>query len=176
MPHYNVPVLLKPNWLRLVKASLLFLAAIWVSSCGLKNNAPDSRFVLLDGSILSNADLKGKVTLINFWATTCVSCVKKMPALAATHHKYQAQGFETVAVAMSYDPPHWVLNFAQSRQLPFKVALDQEDTLAKSWGDVKLTPTTFLLNRKGQIVKRYVGDPEINALHRLVEKLLAEAA
>ena len=174
MSHCTTPATSRSIWLRGLKTSLLLSAAIWVSACGLKDSAPDSRFVLLDGSSLSSADLKGKVTLVNFWATTCVSCVKEMPALAATHLKYQAQGFETVAVAMSYDPPHWVLNFAQSRQLPFKVALDQGGTLAQAWGDVKLTPTTFLVDRKGQIVKRYVGEPEMEALHRLVEKLLAE--
>ena len=55
--------------------------------------------------------LVGKVTLVNFWATTCISCVKEMPALVDTHQKFKDRGFETVAVAMSYDPPAWVLNF-----------------------------------------------------------------
>jgi thiol-disulfide isomerase/thioredoxin len=130
--------------------------------------------VLLDGSTTTTADLKGKVTLVNFWATTCVSCVKEMPALVATHQKYRANGFETVAVAMSYDEPSWVLNFAQTRQLPFKVALDNTGDIARSWGDVKLTPTTYLVNRQGRIVKRYVGEPDFTALHALIEKLLAQ--
>ena len=43
-----------------------------------------------------------------------------------------------------------------------------------SWGDVKLTPTTYIVNKQGQIVKRYVGEPDFNELHRLIEKLLAE--
>jgi peroxiredoxin len=113
------------------------------------------------------------VTLVNFWATTCVTCVKEMPALVATHQKFAPRGYETVAVAMSYDPPAWVLNFAQSRQLPFKVALDNTGEIAKAWGDVKLTPTTYLVDKRGQIVKRYVGEPEMAALHSLIEKLLA---
>jgi peroxiredoxin len=131
--------------------------------------------VLLDGSTTTTADLKGKVTLVNFWATTCVSCVKEMPALVATHQKYQSSGFETVAVAMSYDEPSWVLNFAQTRQLPFKVALDNTGDIARSWGDVKLTPTTYLVDRQGRIIKRYVGEPDFAALHALIEKLLAKA-
>lgn len=144
-----------------------------LSGCG-SNQAPASRFVLLDGSSLTNADLQGKVTLVNFWATTCVSCVKEMPALVQTYQKYQARGFETVAVAMHYDPPQWVLNFANSRQLPFKVAIDNTGALAKDWGDVKLTPTTFLVDRQGNIVKRFVGEPDFAALHQLIEKLLAQ--
>ena len=74
--------------------------------------------MLLDGSTTTTGDLRGKVTLVNVWATTCVSCVKEMPMLASTYTKYRDQGYETIAVAMSYDPPAWVLNFAQTRQLP----------------------------------------------------------
>lgn len=146
-----------------------------LSGCGVHDQAPTSTFVLLDGAQTTTADLKGKVTLVNFWATTCVSCVKEMPALVSTYNKYKNQGFETVAVAMSYDPPAWVLNFAQTRQLPFKVALDNTGEIAQSWGDVKLTPTTYLVDKQGRIVKRYVGEPDMTALHTLIEKLLAQS-
>jgi peroxiredoxin len=154
--------------------ALALVALLGLGGCGAREAAPDSTFVLLDGSRATTADLKGKVTLVNFWATTCVSCVKEMPALVATYNKYQAQGFETVAVAMEYDPPAWVLNFSQTRQLPFKVALDNTGEIAKAWGDVKLTPTTYLVDRQGRIVKRYVGEPDMDALHRLIEDLLAK--
>lgn len=149
-------------------------ATLALAGCGVREAAPDSTFVLLDGSKATTSDLLGKVTLVNFWATTCVTCVKEMPALVATHNKYQAQGFETLAVAMEYDPPAWVLNFAQTRQLPFKVALDNTGEIAKAWGDVKLTPTTYLLDKQGRIVKRYVGEPDMEALHSLIEDLLAK--
>lgn len=148
-------------------------ALLGLGGCTGRDAAPASEFVLLDGSVLRTADLQGKVTLVNFWATTCVTCVKEMPALVATHQKYAPQGYETVAVAMSYDPPAWVVNFAQSRQLPFKVALDNTGNIAKAWGDVRLTPTTYLVDKQGQIVKRYVGEPEMSSLHALIEKLLA---
>lgn len=138
-------------------------------------SAPNSTFVLLDGSKLSTQDLRGKVTLVNFWATSCVTCVAEMPQLVATHDKYQARGYRTLAVAMSYDPPSYVVNFAQSRKLPFDIALDNTGAAAKAWGDVSLTPTTFLVNKRGEIVKRYVGAPDFAELHRLIEKLLAEA-
>lgn len=145
-----------------------------IAGCGNRDSAPASTFVLVDGSQSTTADFKGKVTLVNFWATTCVTCVKEMPAITATYNKYQNQGFETVAVAMSYDPPAWVLNFAKTRQLPFKVALDNTGEIAKAWGDVKLTPTTYLVDRQGRIVKRFVGEPDFTALHRLIEELLAQ--
>jgi len=141
------------------------VATFSLSGCGTRDAAPASTFVLIDGSQSTTADLKGKVTLVNFWATTCVSCVKEMPALAATYNKYKDRGYDTVAVAMSYDP----------RQLPFKVALDNTGELAKSWGDVKLTPTTYLVDKQGNIVKRFVGEPDMTALHNLIEELLAKS-
>jgi hypothetical protein len=61
---------------------------------------------------------------------------------------------------MSYDPPSYVVNFAETRKLPFKVAIDNTGSVAQAWGDVKLTPTTYLVNKQGEIVKRYVGEPD----------------
>jgi peroxiredoxin len=137
--------------------------------------APASTFVLLDGSKKTTDDLKGKVTLVNFWATSCVTCVGEMPKVIATYDKYKAQGYDTLAVAMSYDPPSYVVNFAETRKLPFKVAIDNTGAVAKAWGDVALTPTTYIVNKRGEIVKRYVGEPDFAELHKLIEKLLAEA-
>jgi peroxiredoxin len=137
--------------------------------------APASTFVLLDGRKTSTEDLKGKVTLVNFWATSCVTCVAEMPRIIATHDKYKARGYDTLAVAMSYDPPSYVVNFAQTRKLPFDVAIDNTGAVAKAWGDVALTPTTYIVDKRGRIVKRYVGEPDFAELHRLIEKLLAEA-
>ena len=137
--------------------------------------APQSQFVLLDGSSKTTQDLRGKVTLVNFWATSCTTCVAEMPEIIATYNKYKDQGYDTLAVAMSYDPPSYVLNFAQSRQLPFQVAIDNTGAVAKAWGDVKLTPTTYIVNKRGEIVKTYVGQPDFAELHQLIEKLLAEA-
>ncbi len=137
--------------------------------------APASTFVLLDGSKKSTEDLKGKVTLVNFWATSCVTCVGEMPKVIATYDKYKAQGYDTLAVAMSYDPPSYVMNYVETRKLPFKVAIDNTGKVAQAWGDVQLTPTTYLVNKRGEIVKRYVGEPDFDELHKLIEKLLAEA-
>jgi peroxiredoxin len=154
--------------------SLLLAIALALPGCG-QDKAPASSFVLLDGSQLSSTHMQGRVTLVNFWATSCTTCVAEMPELIATHNQFAPRGYETLAVAMSYDPPAYVLNFANSRQLPFKVAIDHNGANAKAWGDVKLTPTSYLVNKKGEIVKRYVGTPDFAELHRLIERLLTES-
>ena len=154
---------------------MLATLAAGLQACTHAQNAPESTFVLLDGSKKTTADFKGKVMLVNFWATSCVTCVAEMPKLISTHQKYAAKGYDTLAVAMSYDPPSYVVNYTETRQLPFKVAIDNTGEVAKAWGDVKLTPTTYLLNKRGEIVKQYVGQPDFAALHQLIEKLLAES-
>ena len=157
-------------------AFLVILASGWMMFQSTSiSNAPESTFVLLDGSTKSTADLKGRVTLVNFWATSCTTCVAEMPKIIATHDKYHARGFDTLAVAMSYDPPSYVVNFANTRKLPFQVAIDNTGAVAKAWGDVRLTPTTYIVNKRGEIVKRYIGEPDFAELHRLIEELLAQA-
>lgn len=158
----------------LAGAVLAAVAGAGYLALGTRDAAPAVEYVLLDGTRQNFADLRGKVVLVNFWATSCVTCVKEMPEMVATYQKYRDRGLDFVAVAMSYDPPAYVANFTESRKLPFKVAIDNTGQVAREFGDVKLTPTTFVLDKRGQIVKRYVGEPDFAQLHQLVEKLLAE--
>jgi peroxiredoxin len=174
---------LAPNSRRLamtLSLSTLLGGGLMLSGCNNVSDftgaAPASSMVLLDGKSFSTEQMKGKVTLVNFWATSCTTCVAEMPEIISTYNKFAPQGYDTVAVAMSYDPPAFVVNFAQTRALPFKVAIDNTGAVAKAWGDVKLTPTTYLVNKKGEIVKRYVGTPDFAALHTLIGQLLAEKA
>lgn len=155
-------------------ATALLAGATWFA-VGNDRAAPAVTYTRLDGSRGQLSDLRGKVVLVNFWATSCVTCVKEMPQIAATHRKFRARGYETLAIAMSYDTPDYVANFAQTRQLPFQVAMDRSGQIARSFGDVQLTPTSVLINKRGEVVKRYVGEPDFAALHQLVEKLLAQA-
>jgi len=138
--------------------------------------APQVTFVSLQGEKITTESLRGKVVLVNFWATDCVTCVKEMPEITATYNKYRARGFETIAVAMRHDPPNYVLNYAEKNKLPFTVALDPVGELAKAFGEVKLTPTTFVIDRQGKVVTRILGEPDFAKLHELIEKRLAESA
>ena len=140
-----------------------------------RQTAPASVFVLLDGSRKTANDLKGRVTLVNFWATSCAVCVAEMPKITAAYDKFHSRGFDVLAVAMKYDPPSYVMNYTETRKLPFDVAIDNTGSVAQAWGDVRLTPTSFVVNRRGEIVKRYVGEPDFAELDRLIESLLAQS-
>ena len=167
----NFPLSGRFAWVRMWFWLRALTLSVALGACS-SDRAPESSYVLLDGSTIKAAQLQGKVVLVNFWATSCTSCVAEMPQLVSTHQKFMNRGFDTLAVAMSYDPPSYVVNFAQSRQLPFKVAIDNTGAVAKAWGDIQLTPTTFLIDKQGKIVKRYVGAPNFAELHALIDKLL----
>ena len=149
-------------------------ALLAYQSLGQREIAPAVSYVLLDGAKADSSQWKGKVMLVNFCATSCTTCVREMPQIVATYEKFKGRGFDTLGVAMSYDPPAFVANFAETRQLPFGVAIDNTGEIARQFGRVQLTPTTVLINKRGEIVKRYVGEPDFAALHGLVEQLLAE--
>ncbi len=154
-----------------VGAAIAFAAfALWNA----RPAAPQVTFVSLQGEKITTASLRGKVVLVNFWATGCVTCIKEMPDITATYKKYRAQGFETIAVAMRHDPPNYVLNFVDKNKLPFTVALDPMGDLAKAFGEVKLTPTTFVIDKQGKVVTRILGEPDFAKLHALLEEKLKE--
>jgi len=134
--------------------------------------APDVTFTSLSGERITTQSLRGRVVLVNFWATSCTTCIREMPKMVATYNKFKGQGMELVAVAMSYDPANYVIDYAQSRQLPFKVVFDGGGKIAQAFGDVQLTPTTFVIGKDGKIIQRYEGEPSFSELHALIETAL----
>jgi peroxiredoxin len=145
------------------------------SGFAVREKMPSVGYTLLDGTKTTTDSLRGRVVLVNFWATSCTTCMHEMPQIVATQNLYKTRGYETLGVAMSYDPPAYVINYAETRKLPFAVAIDNTGAIADSFKDVRLTPTSVLIDKHGNVVKRYVGEPDFVALHRLIEKLLAEA-
>ncbi|MBT0571839.1 TlpA family protein disulfide reductase [Curvibacter sp. CHRR-16] len=135
-------------------------------------SAPPSNFYLTDNTQLQSKDLAKKVIVVNFWATSCTTCVAEMPRMAELYQRYKDRGLTFVAVAMSYDSPAYVVKFQRNKKLPFPVAFDKDGELAKSWGDVSLTPTTFLIDKSGRIVKKYIGQPDFNDFAYRIEQLL----
>jgi peroxiredoxin len=157
-------------------ALALGAAASFAVFRGGQDTAPEVRFATLSGKSFATSDLRGKVVLVNFWATSCVVCVKEMPRMVETYKKYAPRGYEMVAVAMSYDHPNQVAEFARSRGLPFQVALDSDGAIAKSFGNVRATPTTFVLDRRGRVLKQYLGEPDWAEFHGLLDKALGDPA
>ncbi|MGH8664874.1 MAG: TlpA family protein disulfide reductase [Burkholderiales bacterium] len=137
-------------------------------------SAPAVTVVSLQGERIALDALRGKVVLVNFWATDCGPCRQEMPAMAETYRRYRPHGLEAIFIAMPYDRPDHVLHFARSSELPFPVALDIQGEAARAFGGVRATPTAFLVDKRGRIVERILGVPDFGRLQSLIERKLAE--
>jgi len=170
-----MPVLAAKRGLTIFVCALVAVGAYFAVR-GTTRPAPDVTFVSLEGEKISTTALRGKVAIVNFWATDCVPCRKEMPQLAQTYARYRSQGLEVIAVAMRHDPPNYVMSYAERNRLPFKVALDPMGELARAFGDIQTTPTLVVIDKRGRILEQVQGEPDFDALRRLLERKLAETA
>lgn len=150
---------------------LALLGYLWFSPAGLKP-APAVTVTALDGQAVNIEQYRGKPLLVTFWATTCPGCVKEIPHFAELYNELNPRGFNLVAIAMAYDPPEQVRFMARQRGMPYTVALDSDGNAARAFGDVKLTPTTFLIDPNGRIVQQKLGEVDIAQLRQKIEEML----
>ncbi|MDD2760797.1 MAG: TlpA disulfide reductase family protein [Methylomonas sp.] len=159
------------NAIGLLLLALLSASAYWYWQIQTPRPAPEVSFNTIKGQTLALNALKGKPAVVTFWATDCPSCIEEIPHLISLHHRYRQRDLTVIAVAMPYDPPNHVLAMAESRQIPYAVALDPNGELVKAFGDVRLTPTTFLIDGSGNIVLQKVGAFELTEMQRQIERL-----
>jgi peroxiredoxin len=157
----------------IIPAVILGLLTALAFTLTQKTQAPEVTFTTLEGKTISMAELEGKVVLVNFWATDCPGCIAEMPGLIKTYNEYKPQGFEVIAVAMEYDPPSQVLTYTQKNALPFPVMHDSYGEMSKKFGNVQLTPTAFILDKQGNIVRKVIGELNFKDLHQLLDEKLA---
>lgn len=164
-----MPLLLKKL---LLPAILLALLAGLVISLSSKDSAPNLTMTSISGEKLSLQQLRGKMVLINFWATSCPGCIEEMPKLVDTYQRYHGKGLEIIAVAMSYDPPNHVLNYSKQHALPFPVVLDTTEDASHAFGNVQVTPTTFVIDKQGKVVRHILGTINFADLETLLSTTL----
>ena len=125
----------------------------------------------LNGQPLSLARLRGKVVLLNFWASWCGPCLTEMPQFMAWQRQYAAQGLRVVGISMDDD-------VASARKLVTRLKVDYpiamgDPVLGRSYGVLGL-PLTFLIDRKGQVRAVYQGVSNLKAMDGQINALLAE--
>jgi peroxiredoxin len=134
--------------------------------------APAVTFSTLSGEKMNLTEQKGKIVLVNFWATTCGYCVYEMPNLVETYNRFRDKGFEVVAVAMPDDSADDVIGYTRKHGLPFPVALDAMGEANQAFGRVQATPTSFLIDKSGNIVENRRGGPDFDQLNAYLKQQL----
>lgn len=135
------------------------------------NPAPDFTLVGLDGKKYSLKDFKGKVLLLDFWATWCGPCRKEIPHLKDLHAQYKEKGLRIVGIALDQQGEKAVKPFVESNGIPFTSLLGSSEVV-QAYGNIRAIPTTFLIDKKGNIQKVYRGYTEKAVFEEDIKKLL----
>jgi len=117
---------------------------------------PEFSFTDMLGNRMSNAELSGKITLVNFWATWCGPCIIEIPDLVVLYDEWQDRPFEIIGVSMDDEGFDMVKPFAEDLAINYPIVLD-DGTFAEQFGGVYGLPTTFLVDENGKITDRFIG-------------------
>ena len=135
--------------------------------------APDITLIDLKGNSISLKSLQGHPVLITFWASNCGICMKEFPELVALYHEFSSKGLKMVGIAMPYDLPRTVTEVSRYYSVPYPLVLDSTATATTAFGNVKNTPTSFLIGSDGKIELHTVGAVEISYIKENIIKLLS---
>lgn len=163
---FAAPVKIKFWLLGLAAAGVLLLVL------GPAKTAPDLALTTITGKQVALRQLRGKVTLVTFWATDCPSCLAEIPDLIDLYRRYHERGLEIIAIAMNYDPPSRVVALSKNQSIPYDVVLDLKSDYAQAFGQVRLTPSTFLIDAKGALAAEQTGQFEPEAMKAKISQLL----
>jgi peroxiredoxin len=136
--------------------------------------APTFSLTTIDGKRVDLSEQRGKVVLLDFWATWCVPCQTEVPRFVAFQNQFAKEGFQVIGISMD-DSPEPVKKFAAKLKVNYPIAMGTEE-VAKSYGGVLGLPLTFLIGRAGTIVKQYDGNADLEAMEREIKDLLNQKA
>jgi|TARA_B100000497_G_scaffold117027_1_gene141965 peroxiredoxin len=161
---------LKKN--KIISIFLIAFVAVLLFLSLQTNSVKNLNLITISGEKITSQQLLGKITLINFWATDCPGCINEMPGLIETYNQYKDQGLEVIAVAMYYDPPSRVISFTKNNNLPFPVVLDTKKEIISKFNNVKLTPTSIILDKNGYVINTIIGEIDFNEFNKNLINLL----
>jgi len=156
----------------LIPVAIIALVATLALTLADKPLAPDFRFKTIHGTPMDTATQSSKITLINFWATYCPGCINEMPELIETYKQYRNRGFEVIAIAVPDDSLDLVQAYTAKNQLPFPVAYDADGSIVRKFDNVRVTPTSYVLDSQKRIIQTITGEINFNDLRQLLDEQL----
>ena len=138
-----------------------------------RTEVPDFQVTTLDGRSLQLSSLKGKVVMVDFWATWCPPCLEELPHFKELYGQYKDKGFEMIGISLDEEGPGPVASFLREHDISYPVAMGG-DRLLQNFGGILGLPTTFLLDKNGRIVFRHIGYQEKQVFEKEIQQLLAE--
>jgi cytochrome c biogenesis protein CcmG/thiol:disulfide interchange protein DsbE len=136
-----------------------------------KQKAPNFSLKTADGKVIELAKLKGKVVVINFWATWCPPCRAEIPDFIKVYDQYKLKGLEIVGIALDKDGWDAVKSFINKMRINYPIVLGNEN-ITRLYGNIKGIPTTFIIDKNGYIVDRQAGKLSKQALEQILKPLL----
>ncbi len=169
---------------------ILVLLVIWASGCGVETgieeigemeevlitekewgDAPDFTLPDLEGNSLTLSDFKGRVIMLNFWATWCPPCRKEIPDFVELYEKYKDEGLLIIGVSLDKGDSRTVKQFSKNYKINYPIVLGNVN-VTQDYGGIRGIPTTFVIDRKADIKKKYVGYRSKATFEEAVKRLL----
>ena len=145
------------------------------NAIAVRDRKPAANFQMIDvfGKQVRLNALRGKVVLLDFWATWCPPCRAEIPHFNKLYRKYRSQGFEIIGVSLDKGGPEVVRPFAKENKMRYPLVMG-DTKITQDYGGIRGIPTTFLIDKKGRIAYKYVGFTEAWKFERAISALLSE--
>ncbi len=134
-------------------------------------DAPDFILPDLNGKSVSLSSFKGKVVILDFWATWCPPCREEIPHFKALYAAYHSKGLEVIGVALDQGGVGDVAPFAKDNGINYPLVIGNE-AVVQAYGGIRGIPTTFIIDRQGRIVQKYVGARDKKVFEEAIQPLL----
>lgn len=158
---------------------VIFFSSLLVLSCspGKKTEngglAPDFVLPSLDGKEVRLSSYRGKVVILDFWATWCPPCRVELPHFIELYEEFQDDGLEIIGISLDRTSSREVASFVKDWKIPYIIVMGTPDVVS-SYGGIRGIPTTFVIDRSGKVYRKYVGYRKKEVFERDVRELLKE--
>ena len=133
--------------------------------------APEFTLLDIDGARTSLSDFKGKVIILDFWATWCPPCKAEIPHFVELYDEYKDKGLEVIGISLDSNPEKALPPFIEEYGINYTMLIGDRD-VTDSYGGIMSIPTTFVIDRDGGIRKKYIGYRDKNIFEKDIEELL----